>query len=79
MYVYMDIHLLIKRIEPMKKENQICVLKWFANKSVLLSKNKNGVFNNLNGMTDDSIASLDLYVQSLEKTEMKKENLFDWL
>jgi len=75
----MNIDILVKRIESLNKENQIRVLKWFVDKDTLISENNNGVFINLNGMTYNQLLVLDIFVQSLEKTEPKKQNLLNWL
>ena len=75
----MNIDILVKRIESLNKENQIRVLKWFVDKSKLMSENHNGVFINLNSMTNNEIIILDIFVQSLEKIEPKKENIITWL
>jgi len=75
----MNIDMLVKRIESLNKENQIRVLKWFVDKDTLISENNNGVFINLNGMTYNQLLVLDIFVQSLEKTEPKKQNLLNWL
>ena len=75
----MNIDILVKRIESLNKENQIRVLKWFVDKETLISENNNGVFINLNGMTYNQLLVLDIFVQSLEKIEPKKQNLLNWL
>ena len=75
-------------IENLNKEQQIQILRLFKENKIPINENKNGVFINLTGMSEDILSKLDTHLEHiisqenlLKTTEdvkkTYKENYFD--
>lgn len=75
-------------IEGLNKEQQIQILRLFKDNKIPINENKNGVFINLTGLSDDILCKLDAHLdhiisqeQLLKTTEdvkkTYKDNYFD--
>ena len=58
-------------IENLNKEQQIQILRLFKENKIPINENKNGVFINLTGMSDDILSKLDTHLEHI----ISQENL----
>ena len=58
-------------IENLNKEQQIHILRLFKENKIPINENKNGVFINLTGMSDDILSKLDTHLEHI----ISQENL----
>lgn len=56
-------------IEGLNKEQQIQILRLFKDNKIPINENKNGVFINLTGMSEDILSKLDTHLQHIISQE----------
>jgi hypothetical protein len=64
-------------IEGLNKEQQIQILRLFKDNKIPINENKNGVFINLTGLSDDTITKLNSHLEHIISQEVLLKNTED--
>ena len=71
---YIKLEKLRKTIENMDKAHHLEIAQIFKNNNVSLSENNNGIFINLNDLSDDIILKIEKYINFVNNQEIFIDN-----